>query len=296
MGGQERRNRLRRHLGEHPLDERESKRVADSLRAALTHYSLQLSPSASLSRMIVVAERAAREGVLRSQDEEQVRLLGQAQHVADCLERFRQVDDQDQVVAWLRKSLDRINSPGSEGLDRLLEIEVAGRLAAEGMFRVATTEPDVEAITDAGPLTCACKHPDTLRGAADRILEGAKQVEQQGHIGLVVVSLDSVFHEPGKFLGVKNPDEATEWGKARLDVAERDCGASIRKVWRTYPHVAGVIFLLSVPYVSEGPPRTTGSKRVARALSTPGRPGASGVTSLVARVLIAGLTDSVSSE
>jgi len=296
VGREARLNRLHRHLGDRPLDERESQRVADSLRASVAYYGLKLNPSATVSRMIAVAERSAREGVLEAQDDEQVRLLGHAQHVAACLERFREVDDRDRVVAWVRKSLDLIDAPGSDGLDRLLEIEVAGRLAEEGLFKVATTEPDVLAVSEAGSLTCACKHPDTVPGAAKRIIEGGKQVELQGHTGLVVVSLDSLFHQRGKYLGVHQPEEASAWGKAKLDVTEKECDAAIQEVSRTSPNVAGIIFLLAVPYVSTGPPRTSGFRRVGRAFAKPGVTGSRDLVFTLARVLIGGLTGDVRQE
>jgi hypothetical protein len=296
MGWAARRNQLRRHLGDRPLDERECQRVADSLKASVAHYGLRLNPSATLSRMIAVAERSARQGVLEAQDGEQVRLLGHAQHVAACLERFREVDDRDRIVEWARKSLDLIDKPGSDGLDRLLEIEVAGRLAEQGLFQVATGEPDIVASSPAGSLTCACKHPDTLPGAAKRIVEGAKQVEKQGHPGVVVVSLDSIFHQAGKYLPVKHPDEAAEWGKARLDDAQRECEGAYQEAWRTCPHVAGVIFLLAVPYVSEGPPRTAGFRRVGRVFARPGTPGSRDLVVTLAKVLMGGLTAEVRME
>jgi hypothetical protein len=278
------------------MDERECQRVADSLRGSVAHYGLTLNPVAVLARMIAVADRAAREGVLAAQDDEQVRLLGQAQHVADCLDRFRRVSDQDGVVRWLRKSLDRINTPGSDGLDRLLEIEVAGRLAEQGLFQVATGEPDIVAICDAGSLTCACKHPDTLAGATRLIVDGAKQIVKQGHIGLVVVSLDSVFHETGKYLGVKRPEEAAQWGVAQLDRAVDECRDAIIRAWKGGPHVAGVVLLLTIPYVSAGPPRTGGFRRVGKAIPRPGAPGSADLMRVVTAVLLGGLSQEVREE
>jgi hypothetical protein len=100
----------------------------------------------------------------------------------------------------LRKSIDRIASPESKALDILLEIEIAG--SAELGFDVVTMEPDVLGTSPAGDLTCACKHPDTMDGARTRSVDGAKQIAKQEHPGVVVVSLDSVFHEPSRFLGV----------------------------------------------------------------------------------------------
>jgi hypothetical protein len=293
MGWAARRNRLRRHLGARPVDERECQRVAGSLRASVAHYGLTLHPAAVLSRMIAVADRGARDGVVATQDDEQVRLLGQAQHVADCLDRFRHVADHGDVVRWVKKSLDRINTPTSEALDYLLEIEVGGRLAEQGLFQVATGEPDIVATCAAGSLTCACKHPGSLTGAAKRIVEAAKQIVKQGHIGIVVVSLDSVFHETGKYLGVAQPDDAAEWGKAQLDVAEKECHGAIAKAWRAGPQVAGVIFLLAVPYVSKGPPRTAGFRRVGRAVARPSVSGSLVFVRTVAQVLMGGLTQEV---
>ncbi len=111
------------------LDEEECRLVAASLREAVERYGLAPNPTSVLARMIFVAERAARDGMLTYQDDEQVRLLGQASHVAICLERFKAVQRGDGLVKWLKRSLDRIADPTSQGLDRLFEIEVAGRLA-----------------------------------------------------------------------------------------------------------------------------------------------------------------------
>ena len=210
--------------------------------------------------MLAVAERAAENGVLETEDAEQVRLLGHAQHVADCLERFRVVVDRDRVVGRLRKSLDRIASPASKALDSLLEIEIAGRLAELG-FEVVTMEPDVFGTSPAGNLTCACKHPDTMDGTGARIMEAAKQIAKQEHPGVVVVSLDSVFHQPGRFLGVAHPAEANRWLTDQLERAARECADAIQDALARDPKIAGIILLLSVPYVSAGPPRTLGFRK-----------------------------------
>src|SRR5262245_52717247 len=97
-----------RLFGRQPMFEQECLRVAASLRASISLYEIKLSPTSVLARMVAVSERAGRDGVLESQDEEQVRLLGQAQHVAQCLERLRAVRGGENLTRWLKRSLDRI--------------------------------------------------------------------------------------------------------------------------------------------------------------------------------------------
>jgi hypothetical protein len=88
MGKKERLNRRRRYLGKNQLDERACGLVAASLRASLAHYGLNPNPSSVLARMIAVADRAHRDGVLATQDDEQVTILGQASMWRGCWSGF----------------------------------------------------------------------------------------------------------------------------------------------------------------------------------------------------------------
>ncbi len=284
MGYASRANRQRRYG--RLMDEQECRRVAESLKASLAHFGLRLSPTASVSRMIAVAEKAATEGVLASQDEEQVWLLGQAQHVASCLERFRGVQDTAGVLPWIKRSLDRIDEPGSKGLDRLLEVEIAGRLA-ELEITVTTTEPDVVAVIPGeNPVGFACKHPDTLSGVRERVREAAKQIAKSGHPGVVVMSLDSVFHQAGRHLAVRQARDASVWGVERLEEVLRDCSAEIQRALETTPSIVGIVLLLSVPYLASGPPRTIGFQKVAKIVPGWAREPATTILSLLARLFL----------
>jgi len=60
--------------------------------------------------------------------------------------------------------------------------------------------------------------------------------------------------------------------------------------------VAGVIFLLVVPYVSKGPPETAGFRRVGKAVARRGAAGSRVLVRTVAQVLMGGLTQEVREE
>jgi hypothetical protein len=132
--------------------------------------------------------------------------------VARVLEWFRNVKDEARVISWIRKSLDRISQPEAKALDRLFEMEIAGRLARRQALSISTGEPDVIAdlpeseFPGGRRLRFACKHPDSESAVGANVRKAGEQIVGQGDQGVILVSLDSVVHQPNRWLSVAAPE------------------------------------------------------------------------------------------
>jgi hypothetical protein len=267
-----------------PIDVAECARIRQSLSASMTHYRLSPDPRSTLGRMLAAADRGTQARGLESQDEEMVRLLGQAQHVARCLDWFKRVRDKDNVITWVRRGLDRLSDPTSKGLDRLLEIEMAGALARHGAFDVSTEEPDVVAVAPFGArLRLACKHPDTHAGLKRGIKEGAKQIGQFTDPGIVVANVETVVQR-GSLVRVAYPDDAPAWGVQRLGELEQRIGVALRKGFER-PQVVGVVLVLRVGFIASQPSMLS-FWPTAKAFHNPGLEGSRESMSSVVRFLL----------
>lgn len=94
----------------------------------------------------------------------------------------------------LRRRFDRIEVQGADAQNRIFELEIAGRLARNGV-PVRFDEPDiVAAARPFGRFALACKRPQNLLRIRERIEDGARQVGRHGRRGFVVVDLQpSIF-------------------------------------------------------------------------------------------------------